>query len=117
MKKLICLILCLMLLLCACAPQNNTGSTENTTTGTAGTTDSTSGSSENTEASTSDLKALAESCIGKTVQELYELIGEPESAEYVSSCLGPGDDGNLFYDGFIVYTYREGDTETVEYVE
>lgn len=62
---------------------------------------------------------LAESCIDKSVEELYELIGEPESADYAPSCLNPGvgEDGNLYYDGFIVYTYREGDTETVSYVE
>ena len=66
-----------------------------------------------------DKKALAESCIDKDVSELYALIGEPESADYAPSCLNPGvgEDGNLYYDGFIVYTYREGDTETVQYVE
>jgi len=31
--------------------------------------------------------------------------------------MGDGEDGNLYYDGFIVYTYREGDLETVYYVE
>ena len=108
MKKLIALILATVLLLslCACggetpdAPSGTTGTTEGTTTA-------------------ADLKALAESCIDKSVDELYELIGQPESSDYAPSCLNPGagEDGNLYYDGFTVYTYREGDQETVTYVE
>lgn len=120
MKKLICLMLVMMLALCACAPQSSNETTANTTEGTSATTGSTAATNGSTGATTSAadrLKALAESCIDKSVQELFALIGEPESAEYVTSCLGPGEDGNLFYDGFIVYTYREGNTETVTYVE
>lgn len=65
-----------------------------------------------------DLKALAESCIDKDVSELYALIGEPESSDYAPSCLVEGgEDGMLYYDGFVVYTTREGDVETVYYVE
>ena len=64
-----------------------------------------------------DRKALAESCIDKDISELYALIGEPESAEYAPSCLVEGEDGSLYYDGFVVYTTREGDVETVYYVE
>lgn len=62
---------------------------------------------------------LAQSCIDLSVEELYALIGEPESSDYAPSCLNPdvGEDGNLYYDGFIVYTYREGEVETVSYVE
>ena len=62
---------------------------------------------------------LAEECLDLPVEDLYALIGEPDSADYAPSCLNPGvgEDGNLYYDGFIVYTYREGDTETVTYVE
>lgn len=61
---------------------------------------------------------LAESCIDKSVQELYALIGEPAEKDYAPSCLGEGgEDGNLYYEGFIVYTYKEGDKETVHYVE
>ena len=62
---------------------------------------------------------LAQECIDLPVEDLYALIGEPESSDYAPSCLNPevGEDGNLYYDGFIVYTYREGDTETVSYVE
>lgn len=64
-----------------------------------------------------DLKSTAESFIGAAVEELIAAIGEPESSDYAPSCIGPGEDGNLYYEGFIVYTYREDGTETVEYVE
>lgn len=62
---------------------------------------------------------LAEECIDKSLEELISLIGEPDSADYAPSCLNPGvgEDGNLYYEGFVVYTYREGDKETVTYVE
>ena len=41
-------------------------------------------------------------------------IGEPDNSSYASSCLGPGEDGELYYDGFTVYTYRDPDgTENV----
>ena len=62
---------------------------------------------------------LAEECLDLPVEDLYALIGEPDSSDYAPSCLNPGvgEDGNLYYDGFVVYTYREGDTETVTYVE
>ena len=61
-------------------------------------------------------KALAESMIGEEVSKLIEAIGEPESADYASSCLGPGEDGELQYDGFTVYTYKEGDSEVIQNV-
>lgn len=65
-----------------------------------------------------EMKALAESCIDKDVNYLYELIGKPNSADYAPSCLVQGgEDGMLYYDGFVVYTTREGDVETVYYVE
>lgn len=67
--------------------------------------------------STEDRKALAESCIDKDVSELYALIGEPESSEYAPSCMVEGEDGALYYDGFVVYTTRVGDVETVYHVE
>ena len=62
-------------------------------------------------------KTVAESYIGKEVSELYDAIGEPESASYASSCLGSGEDGELVYDGFTVYTYKEGDSEVVQNVQ
>ena len=62
---------------------------------------------------------LAEECINKPLADLIALVGEPNSADYAPSCLNPGvgEDGNLYYDGFVVYTYREGSDETVQYVE
>lgn len=55
---------------------------------------------------------------GADVNELIAAIGEPESSDYAPSCLGEGEDGNLYYDGFTVYTYRDVDgSETVNYVE
>ena len=64
-----------------------------------------------------DPRVLAKSCIDKSVGELYALVGEPISSEYAPSCLGPGEDGNLYYDSFIVYTYLEEEEETVIAVE
>ena len=52
--------------------------------------------------------------IGKPLSELQEKIGLPESENYASSCLGDGEDGELHYSGFTVYTYRDTDgTENV----
>ena len=48
---------------------------------------------------------------------LYAAIGEPSGSSYASSCLGPGEDGELYYDGFTVYTYKENDSEIVKDVE
>lgn len=60
------------------------------------------------------LKELALTFIGEDVDDLIAAIGEPSGSDYAPSCLGSGEDGELFYDGFSVYTYREGDTETVQ---
>lgn len=64
-----------------------------------------------------DMVALVREYIDKPIEDLYEVIGQPLSSDYASSCMGDGEDGLLFYDGFVVYTYREGDTETVYDVE
>ena len=49
-------------------------------------------------------------------KELAESMIEPESSSYAGSCLGPGEDGELHYDGFTVYTYKEGDSEIIQNV-
>ena len=61
---------------------------------------------------------IARSLIDHDVAELYEAIGEPESSDYAPSCLvDGGEDGNLYYDGFTVYTLKQGDSEKVYDVE
>ena len=44
-------------------------------------------------------------------------IGAPASKSYASSCMGDGEDGELHYSGFTVYTYKEGSSEKVTDVE
>ena len=116
MKKLMIAILAcaLFVSLCACgkAQQETPIATTAATTVAPKATDPTQAT-----ANTTSPKALAESCIDKPVSELYALIGQPNSSDYAPSCMGDGEDGNLYYDGFIVYTYKEGDTESVYYVE
>lgn len=129
MKKLIALLLAVLMIagLCACKEAGSSDPDANVTT------DETEElpvesqdeipSEEETETVPQEVlnanMSIAEGFIGKSVEDLYQAIGEPESADYAPSCLNPGvgEDGNLYYDGFVVYTYREGDTETVEYVE
>ena len=70
------------------------------------------------ERSVSDeAKAIAMSMEGQSTSALFAAIGQPQSSDYTTSCMGPGEDGNLYYDGFVVYTYREGDSEVIQYVE
>lgn len=64
------------------------------------------------------LLEIAKGYEGANVDELIAAIGDPNSSDYAPSCLGEGEDGNLYYDGFTVYTYREtSGAETVNYVE
>ena len=71
-----------------------------------------------TQASPSPSEALfelAKGYVDKPLAELQAEIGEPVSSNYVSSCLIPGgEDGELHYDGFTVYTVKSGDSETVQ---
>ncbi len=52
-------------------------------------------------------------CAGQDISALYAAIGQPQDSFYEYSCSGPGDDGVLYYDGFLVFTYRENGVETV----
>lgn len=123
MKKMIVAMLCLTALLAGCgADPQPTEATQPTTQTDATTEAPTQATTEApTEAATEgdSLKAQAESCIGKTVEELIALIGEPQSSDYAPSCLNPGvgEDGNLYYDGFTVYTYKADGVEEVVDVE
>ena len=60
-----------------------------------------------------DALATAQEMIGEDISALTAAIGEPDDSSYASSCLGPGEDGELYYDGFTVYTYRENGVETI----
>ncbi|MBQ7768193.1 MAG: hypothetical protein IJ403_04865 [Oscillospiraceae bacterium] len=116
MKKLMIAILAcaLFVSLCACgkAQQETPTATTAATSVTAPTT-----ADDPTDATQLTPFELAREYTGRSVSELYDLIGYPNSSDYAPSCMGEGEDGNLYYDGFIVYTYREGDTETIHFVE
>jgi outer membrane biosynthesis protein TonB len=62
-------------------------------------------------------KADAQKYIGSSVSSMISAIGSPSSKSYSSSCMGDGEDGELHYDGFTVYTYKEGSSEKVVDVE
>ena len=51
--------------------------------------------------------------IGKSASSLIAALGQPLATDYAPSCMGSGEDGELIYSGFTVYTYREGGIETV----
>lgn len=52
--------------------------------------------------------------VGRTVEELYEAIGEPTETQYAASCLEDGaEDGMLFYEGFYIWSLRTDESETV----
>ena len=71
---------------------------------------------ESTPAVDEALFKAACDCIDKDVAALYAAIGEPIDSSYAPSCLGitqGGEDGELYYEGFTVATYREGDKEIV----
>ena len=119
LKRMICVLLCLALTLalCACgkAPEEKPANMQSTLPGTAA-----EDEPEATEAPLSEKEAAAEESVRKAlklknrpVSELYEAIGEPESEDAAPSCMGKGEDVNLYYDGFTVYTYREGDSQIV----
>lgn len=92
------------------APEDTTSPTE-AVEGTAGPEDGENGGD-------TSLLETAKTFEGAPVEDLIAAIGEPESIDYAPSCLGEGEDGNLYYDGFTVYTYRDTDgQETVNYVE
>ena len=75
-----------------------------------------------TEAPGADTAALVEKILameGQPVEDLYALVGEPNSSDYTPSCLVMGgQDGQLEYDGFTVYTLVQPDgSETIYYCE
>lgn len=56
-----------------------------------------------------DIQAL----VGQDVANLYAIAGQPQDSHYEYSCSGPGDDGILYYQDYIVFTYVEDGVETI----
>ena len=54
-----------------------------------------------------DAYSVAHDLIGSSVTALTDEIGQPNKTAFASSCLGDGEDGEYYYDGFTVYTYRD----------
>lgn len=61
--------------------------------------------------------AQASGYVGSSASALESALGAPISKSYSPSCMGEGEDGIWTYDGFTVYTYKEGGSETVEAVQ
>ena len=129
MKKLTCLLLALTLLfgLAACG-EEPAEVTEEPAAGSAEPAAEPSAAPEASEAPAEESDAPAEeepspleaakAFEGAPLEDLIAAVGEPLSSDYAPSCLGEGEDGNLYYDGFTVFTYRDVDgSETVNYVE
>ena len=51
--------------------------------------------------------------VGQDVANLYAIAGQPQDSHYEYSCSGPGDDGILYYQDYIVFTYVEDGVETI----
>ena len=129
MKKLTCLLLALTLLLgLAACGEEPAEVTEEPAAGSVEPAVEPSVAPEESEAPAEESEAPAEgepspleaakAFEGAPLEDLIAAIGEPLSSDYAPSCLGEGEDGNLYYDGFTVYTYRDVDgSETVNYVE
>ena len=93
---------------------SNSGSQSTTTQSESTPAEETESESESESESVDPLTA-AQGCIGASVSTLKSAIGEPNSSNYVASCLQPDtEDGYLSYDGFTVATVRYADgTEVV----
>ena len=129
MKKLTCLLLALTLLLgLAACGEEPAEVTEEPAAGSVEPVEESAPPAEESVAPAEESEAPAEEepsplevakeFEGAPLEDLIAAIGEPLSSDYAPSCLGEGEDGNLYYDGFTVYTYRDVDgSETVNYVE
>lgn len=71
------------------------------------------GGEDENAAPADDLFDKAFALIDHPLAELIEAIGEPNDSSYASSCIGAGQDGELYYDDFTVCTYLENGEETV----
>lgn len=60
----------------------------------------------------------AELCVGLEIDEaIIEKIGEPEDILSAPSCYFDGEDTIYLYEGFSLYTYRDGDKDVLYIIE
>lgn len=124
MKRIAAMLLCLILALALCACG---GAAESTVSEKPANMESTlpelttEEEPAETAAPVSDKESAAEEAVQKAlklkdrpVSELYDAVGEPDSEESSPSCMGPGEDVMLYYDGFSVFTYKEGSSQVVK---
>ena len=129
MKKwtAIALLLALLAGLCACAggaadqPEETAAPTEQPASETNTEPVNLEPPASETDAVTVDTTAYetAQEYIGRSVEELYEAVGEPTSSQYASSCeVEDAEDGMLFYEegGFYIWSVRTADEELVRAV-
>ena len=130
MKKLTAIVLCALLLLtlAGCgkdtAPAPTAAPTSAPTQAPAAETPAptqapTEAPAETNEDAAETVEAIR-AMIGQPVQDLYDFIGQPtQGTDYGPSCLVTGgQDGQLFYDGFCVYTLVKPDgSESIYDVE
>lgn len=110
MKKLIVPAIVMMLMLSSCGGSESPADTAPTAT------PAPTATVTETPAPTPSPMETAQEFIDCEVEELIAAIGEPIDSDYVTSCLGPGKDGELHYEGFTVHTYKEGSSEIVRVV-
>ncbi len=118
MKKTSVLILCLALLLLSACGSGETAPAPAPTEAPAPAAVPTEAPAEEPVEATPDTAAIVSQVLdlrGHPVEELIDWLGEPLSRDYSSSCLVQGgQDGQLVYEGFTVYTLVQPDgTETV----
>ena len=121
MKKLLILLLVAVALLAFAACSEEQDQTPQTTAAAAGMTTEDVGDPQEIEEGPGDWD-LADMCVGQEVQALFDNIGLPQKMEYYDSPmdeegLGQIQEGVLYYPEFMVLTIKEGDYETVSYVE
>ena len=120
MKKLIVMfILCLVLMLSACGAETEATEPAATAAATEAAAETTVPAVEATEPAPTEnpLRQTAMEYVDMDVQNLVAAIGEPLEWTYAPSCLGDGEDGNLVYDGFLVFTYKDEMGEIVTLVD
>ena len=121
LRRTLSLLICLALVLSLCACGSNSQAPENmqsTLPGSgpvsAGEVEETGGEQVSLPPQASEALKAAQALIGKDLKELVAAFGEPDSSDYAPSCLGTGEDGELHYPEFTVYTYKVNGTETIQ---